>query len=91
MNVYNPIPHMAWAGPGARNIPILRVIEDPHPKDSKDSYFIQASDTAAYFLMQKFKPNSFVRRAGAHNYLTRLMTILNTRASRANSLGVVVL
>jgi hypothetical protein len=91
MNVYNPIPHMGWAGPGARNIPILRIIEDPHPKDSKDSYFIQACDTAAYFVMQAFKPNSFIRRSGAHNYIRRLQPVLNTRASYNHPLGIVVL
>ncbi|MGQ0663437.1 MAG: DUF3800 domain-containing protein [Pseudomonadota bacterium] len=91
MAVYNRLPHMSWAGPGTRNIPILRVIEDPHPKDSKDSYFIQACDTCAYFLLQKFKPNSFIRRSGAQHYLNRLSVVLNTRASHTNALGIVTL
>jgi hypothetical protein len=90
MAVYNPIPNQAWAGPGTRNLPILRVIEDPHPKDSKDSLFIQACDTTAYFLHQAFAPNSFVRKIGAQNYLARLRPVLNLRASR-HALGVVVL
>lgn len=91
MSVYNPVPHTGWFGPGMRNLPIMRVIEDPHPKDSKDSYFIQACDTAAYFLLQKFRPNSFIRKSGAQNYLNRLTPVLNRRASRTNPLGVVVL
>lgn len=91
MNVYNPVPNMAWAGPGARNLPILRVIEDPHPKDSRDSYFIQAADTCAYFVLQTVKPNSFIRRVGAQNYLRRLRPALNTRASYAHPLGIVML
>jgi hypothetical protein len=89
MAVYNPIPHQAWAGPGARNIPILRVIEDPHPKNSKDSYPIQACDTCAYFLAQSFKPNKFARKSGAQNYLSRLVPVLNLRASQNNPLGIV--
>jgi hypothetical protein len=56
MAVHNPVPNML--GLGYRDLPLLRIIEDPHPKDSKDSYFIQACDTCAYFLLQSFKPNS---------------------------------
>lgn len=91
MSVHNPVPNMAWAGPGYRNIPILRIIEDPHPKDSKTSYFIQACDVSAYFLLQKYKPNVFIRRSGAQNYLDRLSPILNKRATYSNALGVVML
>lgn len=91
MSVYNPVPNMNRFGPGFRNLPLLRIIEDPHPKDSKDSYFVQACDTCAYFLLQKYRPNSFVRRAGAQNYLNRLAGILNTRASYGNPQGIVVL
>ncbi|WP_182915259.1 DUF3800 domain-containing protein [Rhodopseudomonas palustris] len=91
MSVYNPVPNMARMGSGHRNLPLLRIIEDPYPKDSKDSFFIQACDTCAYFLLQKFSPNSFVRRAGAHHYLNRLQPVLNRKASYSNELGIVVL
>lgn len=89
MSVHNPVPNRA--APGYRNLPILRVIEDPHPKDSKTSHFIQACDASAYFLLQKYKPNSFIKKSGAQNYLDRLSPVLNKRASYANGLGVVVL
>jgi hypothetical protein len=91
MSVYNPIPHMAWAGQGTRNIPLLRIIEDPHPKNSAQSYFIQACDVSAYFLFQRFAPNGFIKRIGAQRYLDRLAPILNRRASHGNELGIVVL
>jgi len=89
MAVYNPVPNSSRYGPGFRNMPILRVIKDPHPKDSKESYFIQACDVCAYFLLQKFRPNSFLRRAGAQHYFDRLAPILNKRASTANGFGIV--
>ena len=89
MAVHNPVPNKF--GAGYRNLPLLRIIEDPYPKDSKDSYFIQAADTIAYFLLQKYKPNSFIRRVGAQNYILRLKPILNTRASASNALGIVSL
>ncbi len=91
MAVYNPVPHAPAYGPGARNLPMLRVIEDPHPKDSVDSYFIQACDVCAYFLLQKFRPNRFIHAAGAQQYLNRLSPVLNKRASYANGLGIVIL
>jgi hypothetical protein len=91
MAVYNPVPNQAWAGPGYRNIPILRIIEDPHPKDSKDSYFIRACDVTAYFVMQRSRPNSFVRKQSAQRYVARLLPVLNTKATPANALGIVEL
>jgi len=90
MAVYNPVPHQGWFGAGYRNLPILRIIEDPVPKDSKDSYFIQACDVAAYFLYQRYKPNGFIKRQGATNYLRRLTPVLNQRAS-GRPLGIVEL
>jgi len=91
MSVHNPIPNMAWFGMGSRNIPILRVIEDPHGKDSADSYFIQAADVCAYFLLQRYAANAFVRRMSATRYIDRLHPVLNRRASMTNALGIVVL
>ncbi len=49
MGAHNPIPNMAWAGPGSRNIPIVRLIEDPHQKNSAESYMTQAADVCAFF------------------------------------------
>lgn len=89
MAVYNVIPGMG--GLPARNMPMVRVIEDPHHKNSADSYLIQACDVAAYFLHQKYQPCAYVRRKGAANYFNRLHPVLNTRASLANGFGIVVL
>lgn len=89
MAVCNPVPGMS--GMPTRNLPILRIIEDPHNKDSSDSYFIQACDVAAYFLHQKFDPCAYVRKKGARNYFSRLRPVLNTRASQSNGFGIVIL
>ncbi len=89
MSVFNVVPGLA--GKAARNLPIVRVIEDPHNKDSADSYFIQACDVAAYFLHQKYDPCSYVRKKGAAHYFNRLQPVLNTRASNANGFGIVML
>lgn len=91
MAVHNYVPHMQQHGTGSRNLPIERVIEDPHGKDSSDTLPIQACDTAAYFLMQKYKPNSYIRSTHSQHYFNRLLPVLNTKASKSNGLGVVVL
>lgn len=88
MAVYNPIPSSYG---GTRNIPITKIIEDPHGKDSKASLAIQMADICAYFLQQKYAPNSYVKRKGGHLYFDRLQPVLNTAASKSNALGTVQL
>jgi len=89
MSAYNPIP--SRFGGGFRDIPIIRVIEDPNYRDSSQSYFIQSCDVCAYFLQQKHAPCSYVKKNSARHYYNRLSPVLNTRASQANGLGIVQL
>jgi hypothetical protein len=94
MAVYNPIPHtvsLYGMGSGYRILPIRKIIEDPNSRDSKYSYLIQSCDVVAYFLLQRFAPNNFIRKMGAQHYFDRLAPVLNTRASRTDPLGIVVL
>ena len=87
MAVYNPVPHAN--GIGSRNLPIVRIIEDPHSKDSQDSLPIQMCDVAAYFLSQKLRPNSYIKRTRSSGYFDRLGPILNRHASRTDGQGIV--
>jgi Protein of unknown function (DUF3800) len=89
MAVFNYIPNDGRLGQGSRNIPIVRVIEDPHGKDSGETLPIQMCDVCAYFLMQRFRPNAYVRKQRAENYFDRLQPVLNHRASRSGALGIV--
>jgi len=91
MSVFNYIPHDQYYGMGSRNEPIVRLVEDPYGKNSADTLPLQACDVCAYFLMQKFRPNSYIRRQHAQDYMNRLHPVLNTRASRSNALGIVTL
>lgn len=91
MAVYNHIPHDAHYAMGSRNIPIRKIVEDPHGKDSRQTYPIQMADVVAYFLYQRFAPNSYIRRKRAQNYFDRLDPVLNKHASRYNANGIVVL
>lgn len=91
MAVINYVPNQQQFGPGSRNIPIVRIIEDPHGKDSRDTLPLQAVDVCSYFLGQRFRPNSYVRRSGARFYFDRLAPILNMRARIGGTLGIVEL
>src|SRR5262245_41174967 len=91
MAVFNYIPNDPRFGGGSRNIPITRIIEDPHPKNSAETLPIQMCDVVAYFLHQRFAPNAYVRRQRAQLYFDRLAPVLNLRASRFHKLGIVVL
>lgn len=91
MAVFNPIPNNAYYGPGSRNIPILKVIEDPSSRDSKESLPVQYCDVVAYFLKQLCDPNSYVKRKHAREYIARLRPVLNTHATKTNRLGIVLI
>ena len=88
MAVYNMVPSTSGV---ARNLPLLKVIEDPHLRDSADSLLIQACDVVAFFLHQRSAPNGYVRRKYADRYYDRLAPILNRKASPSDPLGIVKL
>jgi hypothetical protein len=92
MRVFNPVPHMrAFHGPGYRQLPLVRIVEDPSIRHSQHSYFIQAVDVAAFSIYQWYAPSQFVRRKGAKNYFLRLDPVLCKVASTTNRYGIVEL
>lgn len=92
MRHFNFIPHSGSAyGTGSRNVQIEYIIEDPWYKDSAESLFHQMVDVIAYSAMQKYAPNSYMRRKGGRNYYDRLQNVLITQASRRHPLGIVEL
>lgn len=90
MAVYNPIPNSTHYGIGFRNIPITKIIEDPYGKDSRQSLPIQMVDVVDYFLHQRYRANSYIRKQRAHLYFDRLAPVLNTYASRYDAMGIVL-
>lgn len=91
MAVINHVPNQPQFGAGSRNIPIVRIVEDPHGKDSRDTLALQAVDVVSYFLGQKFNANSYIRRKGAVHHFDRLLPVLNLRASSGRNLGIVTI
>jgi hypothetical protein len=88
---FNAVPNQPQHGPGYRQLPIDTLVEDPVPRDSRHSYFLQCCDVAAYLLTQKLKPNSLFRRRKAQDYFDRLNPVLCKVASSTDPQGIVKL
>lgn len=86
MRRYNPVPSRYG---GYRDLPMVKVIEDPCFRDSANNLLIQCADVVAYLLYQQEYPNSYIRKSGARSYYERLRPILFTRASASDPQGVV--
>lgn len=95
----NYIPSHFGAQPYRQEIQSL--IEDPLPKDSRESYFIQTCDLVSYIVylhcLTKTKAGSFPNRmpatvtpAQVTNWMDRLKPSLNLKASGADPHGIVV-
>lgn len=89
MRRYNPIPNQAEFGTGYRNLQITNFVEDPYFKDSRNSYFIQAADVAAFVLYQKLCPSAFMKKKSGHNFFKRLDAVLCKVASGRDPDGIV--
>lgn len=86
MRKYNPVPSKFG---GYRNLPMTKIIEDPSFRDSAGSLLIQSADVAAYLLFQQENPNSYIRRAGARSYYSRMDSRFCRHASPSDGQGVV--
>lgn len=89
MRRHNPVPNQPQVGSGYRNLPLASVIERPTFRDSRESYFIQACDLAAFLLYQELRPNRYMRTKGGKSYFNRLSPIFCTAASSKDPRGIV--
>ncbi|MBC8204493.1 DUF3800 domain-containing protein [bacterium] len=96
MQVMNYIPSQFGGTRG--NIPIQGIIEDPLPKDSKESLFIQSADLISYLIFLYVNPvwSNRIQAVITRNqvdYLLRLLKnngILNLKASADSQYGIVL-
>lgn len=86
---------------GSYNRSIQKLIEDPLPKNSKQSYFIQISDMIAFIVYLYIKKNILNEKWSRRmlnvldygveiTFLDKIINILNIKASSTNKYGVVV-
>lgn len=78
--------------------PLQRLLEDPLPKDSKDSYFIQVSDLVSYivyiYMLRRVTPQqpsrslpAIIDHAQVIKWLDMLLPVLNIKATSQNEHG----
>ena len=91
MRRFNPVPNQPSFGLGYRDMHLTSIIEDPNFRESKNSYFIQAADLAAFLLYQKLSPNKYMRKGAGHNYFNRLDAVICKVVSSRRSDGIVML
>lgn len=87
MRAFNFVPNMV--GGGARRILVTRILDDPIPRDSKTSYFIQIADLIAYALARREYPRPALNRYGFETYFDIVDPILLKEASHTDPQGIV--
>jgi len=89
---YNPMPFQFETDTGTslsyRNSPIERIVEDPFFKDSRQSYFIQLVDFAAYSLLRRERPISSKNKYNVHLAFDLMTDILVREAGGQGSEGI---
>lgn len=89
MRHHNWIPNTEWYPPGARNLILHHIVEDPFFKPSHDTFMIQAADIVAYSLHQHLDPSEYMKIKRAYNYFNFLDPVLCKVACTMNPFGIV--
>ncbi|MBK6727325.1 MAG: DUF3800 domain-containing protein [Xanthomonadales bacterium] len=87
MRHFNPIP--SRFGGATRRIKLVKIVEDPVFRDSRDSLLVQAADLCCFLAYQSVAPNSYMRKKGAANWIDRLGPVLCLKASPRDARGIV--
>lgn len=95
LQVYNPIPSKYSMGIATQR-PIDRLIEDPLPKESQHSYFVQTSDFMAFLIYNYMQVKLGIGEINnrlpvddekIEEWLTTLTPVLNFKATSTNKFG----
>ena len=90
MRIRNPLRVSGASGSfNVNDRPITTLIEDPIPRDSAQSYFVQAADLCVFLLKQHIEPSGFMKKHGGNAYFNRLDPILCKVASQTDPMGIV--
>jgi hypothetical protein len=88
MRAFNQVPSQ-YAGLSPRRILVTRMIDDPLPRPSAHSYFLQMADLAAYALARRDFPRPTLKKLGFEAYFDILDPVLLKAASGHDPQGIV--
>ena len=87
MRVYNPIPSHYG---GSYQSPLVKIIEDPFPRHSQDSYFVQLTDISAYLARLRHNHTPKQAKWGIDRLYKRIKPRYMLEASRKDNYGFVI-
>ncbi|MCG8352309.1 MAG: DUF3800 domain-containing protein [Chloroflexales bacterium] len=88
MRAFNYVPSQC-AGNTARRLLVTRVLDDPIPRASPHSYYIQLANLAAFALARRDHPRTKLSNFRFHQYFDILTPVLLTEATRYDYQGIV--
>jgi len=88
LRAFNYVPSMIPGSP-RRKLLVTKMLDDPTPRDSRQSYWVQMADLIAYALARKVFPRPSLRPYQFETYFDILDPILLKEASHYDPQGVV--
>ncbi len=88
MRAFNQVPSQ-FAGMPARRVLVTRVLDDPIPRASPHSYYVQMADLIAFALARRDYPRAALQRFGFETYFDILTPVLLTEATQYDPQGIV--
>jgi len=87
MRAFNFVPNLGQSG--SRRILVTRILDDPVPRNSRHSYWVQMADMIAYALARKVYQRPKLKPHAFETYFDILDPILLKEASRYDPQGIV--
>jgi hypothetical protein len=87
MRAFNHVPNLGQ--PGSRRILVTRLLDDPVPRNSQHSYWVQMADMIAYSLARRDYQRGRLKPHAFETYFDILDPVLLKEASRYDDQGIV--
>jgi hypothetical protein len=88
MRRFNPVPTKIPGMPAYSNVVTTRIIDDPVPRNSNHSYFVQMADLVAFALARRDYPRKNLEQWAFESYFEELEPIVLKAANPKDTFGV---